>query len=211
MRTELKEYYARHEYKKNKITLLIERIRIAIAKKQFERIPLGSEKWIQTQHEIMYLPPTYFHSKIRTLFYEVTMGENCGGEFYCLPHVCFNFPERIKVGKKLFVNRNVNIVARASITIGDNVLIGPNTVLNSGSHLYSDATRLIRDQGHKSAPIIVGNDVFIGGNVFVLPGVTIGDGAVIGAGSVVSKDVEAFTVVAGTPAKIIKNRGGTHG
>jgi len=51
----------------------------------------------------------------------------------------------------------------------------------------------------------LGNDVWVGGNVSILPGITINDGAVVGAGSVVTKDVPANTVVAGNPAKFIKN------
>ncbi|WRH68887.1 MAG: DapH/DapD/GlmU-related protein [Planktothrix sp. GU0601_MAG3] len=56
----------------------------------------------------------------------------------------------------------------------------------------------------KSAPVIIEDHVWIGFNVAILEGVTIGKGAIIGASSVVTKDVEAFTVVAGNPAKVIK-------
>lgn len=54
--------------------------------------------------------------------------------------------------------------------------------------------------------ISIGNDVWIGGNVVILSGVTIGDGAVVGAGSIVTKDVPAYSVVAGNPAKVIEYR-----
>ena len=54
--------------------------------------------------------------------------------------------------------------------------------------------------------IVIGNDVWIGGRVIILPGVKIGDGAIIGAGSVVTKDVSEYDVVAGNPARVIKNR-----
>ncbi len=55
-------------------------------------------------------------------------------------------------------------------------------------------------------PIVIGNDVWIGTNVTILGGVNIGDGAVIGAGSIVTKDVKPYTIVAGNPAKYLKNR-----
>lgn len=134
------------------------------------------------------------------------MKDNCKAGFYILPNCCLNFPKRIEIGENVFINRNVNIVARSNITIGNNVIIGPNTVINSGSHNYNNINKLIRTQGHKSLPIIIGNDVFIGGNVFILPGVVIGDGAVIGAGAVVTKSVGKFSVVAGVPAEEIRRR-----
>ncbi|MDE6634653.1 MAG: sugar O-acetyltransferase, partial [Bacteroidaceae bacterium] len=66
-----------------------------------------------------------------------------------------------------------------------------------------DAER--RNQGLECArPITVGNNVWFGGNVVVLPGVTVGDNSVVGAGSVVTKDVPAFSVVAGNPARVIR-------
>ena len=55
------------------------------------------------------------------------------------------------------------------------------------------------------APIVIEDDVWIGTGSIILPGVKIGKGAVVAAGSVVTKDVEAFTVVAGNPAKFLKN------
>lgn len=184
----------------------MERFIIGMLKKYFQGVNLGSEEWHNVQHFVSKLSSSTFHSKIRSLFYETTMRENCKGAFYCLPFVCLNFPIRIKIGYNVFINRNVNIVARDNISIGDNVMIGPNTVINSGSHRFDDKTDLIRNQGHKKSPIIICDNVFIGGNVFILPGVIIGEGAVVGAGSVVTKNVDANTVVAGNPARIIKRR-----
>ena len=55
-------------------------------------------------------------------------------------------------------------------------------------------------------PVVIGNDVWIGGRVIILPGVKIGDGAIVGAGSVVTRDVSEYDIVAGNPARVIKNR-----
>lgn len=206
MRSEFKEYYSSHKKKTNIVKKLFESLIISYYRMKFLRIDLGSEKWHATQHKVANLSATNFHSSIRSLFYEITMKNNCDGKIYCLPHVCLNFPLRIKIGYNVFINRNVNIVARDKIIIGDNVMIGPNTVINSGTHNFEDADNLIRNQGHRKAPIIIENNVFIGGNSFILPGITIGEGSVVGAGSIVTKNVEPFTVVVGNPARIIKRR-----
>jgi maltose O-acetyltransferase len=57
----------------------------------------------------------------------------------------------------------------------------------------------------KGVAVIIGNSVWVGGGAIILPGVSIGDGAVVAAGAVVTKDVPAYVVVAGNPAKVIKN------
>ena len=206
MRSEFREYYSTHKKRTNYVINAYKTFAIQYYKMRFSFLELGSERWHIVQHKISNLSSSTYHSTIRSLFYEITFKKNCKGQFYCLPYVCLNFPQRIKIGYNVFINRNVNIVARDSIEIGDNVMIGPNTVINSGSHVFNDVEKLIRDQGHRKAPIIIENNVFIGGNSFILPGVTIGEGSVVGAGSIVTKSVEPFSVVVGNPARIIKRR-----
>jgi len=204
MRSEIKEYNNTHCIKESVIKTISSKMKISFCSIGFKRLKLGSEKWLKTQQKVSLLSSTNIDCAIRARFYELTMGENCKGELYCLQNVFLNFPNRIHIGRNVFLNRNVNIVARTDIYIGDNVIIGPNVVINSGSHLYDDVERLIRDQGHKKIPIIIENNVFIGGNSFILPGVHIGSGSVVAAGAVVAKNVPPKTVVAGVPAKIIK-------
>jgi len=64
----------------------------------------------------------------------------------------------------------------------------------------------MRYQPHTCEPILIGRDVWIGRGSCILPGITIGEGAVIGANSVVNKDVPAYAIAAGIPAKVIKMR-----
>ena len=88
------------------------------------------------------------------------------------------------------------------ITFGDNVMAGPNVTFTTATH-PTDPTLRLKGVEY-AAPITVGNNVWFGSNIVVLPGVNIGDGAVIGAGSVVTKNVPAYTVVVGNPAKVLK-------
>lgn len=131
----------------------------------------------------------------------------CGPNLCVFPHTAFCFPENIEIGSDVFINRGVYIVAPMSVQIGDNVLIGPYVVINSGMHHYENPAVPIREQGHKELPVIIEDDVWIGAHAMILPGITIGRGAIIGAGSVVTKNVPAFAVVGGVPARLIKWRG----
>ena len=110
---------------------------------------------------------------------------------------------KIIVGGDFYLNVGCHFLGE--ITIGHNVMIGPKTVIWGRDH----GTKLsspMRYQPHVKNPIIIGDDVWIGANVTILKGVEIGTGSIIAAGAVVVKDVPKFSVVAGNPAKVIKER-----
>jgi maltose O-acetyltransferase len=108
----------------------------------------------------------------------------------------------IEAGKNLFVNSNNVWLDCTKITIGDNVLFGPNvTILGAGHPLDAIARR---SQWGDAKPIKIGDDVWVGAGVIIKDGVTIGDRAVIGAGAVVTKDVPPDAIVAGTPARVMR-------
>lgn len=115
---------------------------------------------------------------------------------------------RLIIGDSVKLNRNVMVNADCGgkINIGNNVLIGPNTVLRASNHVFEDRDKLIQQQGHKPGTIVLEDDVWLGANVVVLPDVKIGKGAVVAAGAVVSKDVQPYTIVGGVPAKEIAQR-----
>lgn len=110
---------------------------------------------------------------------------------------------KIEIGKNFYLNANCHLMGE--IEIGDNVLIGPKTIIWSRDHGIKKNEN-INTQEHKNKKITIGNDVWIGSNVTILKGVRIGDGAVIGAGSVVTKDVPSYKIVVGNPARIVKER-----
>ena len=117
----------------------------------------------------------------------------------------------LKFGKDVQLNDYVHIVGMKSIEIGNNVLMASHVFISDNSHgSYkgddndSDPNIPPTERNYGLAPIKIGNNVWIGEGVMIMPGVTIGDGCVIGAHSIVSKDVPAYTIAVGTPAKVIK-------
>ena len=100
----------------------------------------------------------------------------------------------IKIGNKVFINRNCYIVSHDCIMIGDNVSIGPNTVIVDHDHKFDSITG-INEKEYKTKKIIINEGVWIGANCTILKGTSIGKNSVIAAGSVVSFDVPDNTVL----------------
>lgn len=99
----------------------------------------------------------------------------------------------------------------AGLSIGNHVGIGCHSVVYTSSHVYDAPDVPILRQGTTREPVTIHDDVWIGAATVILGGVTIGRGAVVAAGAVVTRDVEPFTVVAGVPARPIRQRSRTAG
>jgi len=113
--------------------------------------------------------------------------------------------KNVSVGRYFYANYNLTILDHMKITIGNNVMIGPNCVISSASHSPDYRIRnKDNDMDITGAPVVIEDNVWIGANVAVMPGVTIGKHSVVAAGSVVTKDVPPDVIVAGVPAKIIR-------
>ena len=110
--------------------------------------------------------------------------------------------KNITVGEDFLTNYNVTILDIAPVTIGDHCMIGPNTVISTVNHPLTAQGR--REKIGLPDPVTIGDDVWIGANCTILPGVTIGDNVVIAAGAVVTKDVPSDRLVAGVPARVIR-------
>jgi acetyltransferase-like isoleucine patch superfamily enzyme len=111
----------------------------------------------------------------------------------------------ISVGAGTFIGSGSEFNAIESIRIGQNCLIASGSRFIDHNHGIELGTPM-KLQPEVSAPIVVGSDVWIGANCVVLKGVTIGDGAIVAAGSIVTKSVDAYTIVGGAPAKLIRVR-----
>ena len=144
----------------------------------------------------------------------------------------FSVRENVIYGNNLRVSRGVRISAPSKLVIGNNVSIGPYSLILANGEIGSDSLIsfgvyivgktdhaihrpkvLIRksewldvENGAEIPNVIIGRDVWVGAGSIILTGVTIGDGAIIAAGSVVTKDVGSCSVVGGNPATFIKNR-----
>ncbi|MGK5008334.1 acyltransferase [Janthinobacterium sp. MDB2-8] len=111
----------------------------------------------------------------------------------------------IEIGKKTFANKHFNATSAFGIHIGDEVVFGPNVFLTDFDHGYEDIrmARLETDLVSKG-PISIGDRCWLGANVFVGSGVSLGEYCVVAANSVVTKSFPAFSVIAGSPAKVVK-------
>jgi acetyltransferase-like isoleucine patch superfamily enzyme len=131
---------------------------------------------------------------------------HAGGIVFVYPGARLLHPYGIRAGANLRVNSGVFIDARGGLIIGRDVLIGPNVVIVTSQHRWDDPRLPIVAQGHRVAPVHIGDDVWIGGNAVIAQGVTLGDGCVVGAGAVVTSDVAPYTIVGGVPARPIGQR-----
>jgi acetyltransferase-like isoleucine patch superfamily enzyme len=122
---------------------------------------------------------------------------------------------QIRIGSRTHVGGGTLLVAAHLIEIGDDVLVAFDALItdhNSHSLCFAERSGDVREwiQGRKDwshvpmVPVKIGNKAWIGARAIILKGVTIGEGAVVGAGSVVAKDVPDWTIVAGNPARTIR-------
>lgn len=90
------------------------------------------------------------------------------------------------------------------VEIGNHVNLAQGITVTALNHNFSDTSKRIDEQGVSTNPVTIEDDVWVGANAVILPGVTIGEHCVIAAGAVVTKDVPPHSLVAGVPAKVIK-------
>ncbi|KAF9337845.1 hypothetical protein BG006_002210 [Podila minutissima] len=139
--------------------------------------------------------------KREALLYLLTRGQLGKGCWIEPPFNC-DYGCNITMGEKVYMNFNCVILDCGYVEIGDSTFFAPNVQLFGAAHPLNPE---IRSSGIEfGMPIKIGKYVWVGGGAIICPGVTIGDGVTIGAGAVVTKNVPAYTVVGGNPAKIIR-------
>jgi acetyltransferase-like isoleucine patch superfamily enzyme len=121
--------------------------------------------------------------------------------FRHLPHA------GIRIGRDCLVGEYTVIRGQGGVTIGDRVYTSPMTQIIAVNHVFDDPARSFVGQGITAEGICIEEDVWLGAAVVVTDGVRIGRGAVVAAGAVVTDDVPPHTVVAGVPARVIREVG----
>lgn len=158
----------------------------------------GFAKYLPTSHTI----PKIGQQRLRALCGKLILTK-CGKNV--------NIERNATFSSKVELGDNSGIGIRATISgkciVGNNVMMGPDCVIYSRNHEFSNLDIPMREQGYKEEKtVVIGDDVWIGGRVIILPGVHIGNHCIIGAGSVVTKDIPDWAIAAGNPAKVIKFR-----
>ena len=183
----------------------VEEFRKAMAETKY--IPAGSELHLafhafsQEALKITAKLNGQYHTpdEVRQMMAELTASE-IDESFGMFPPFYTDCGKNIKLGKRVFINAGCQFQDQGGVEIGDDVLIGPQTIIATLNHDPNPEKR----GGMIPKPVRICNKVWLGARVTICPGVTIGEGAIVGAGAVVTKDVPPRTVVAGVPARIFR-------
>lgn len=128
--------------------------------------------------------------------------KSTGKNLYIEPSFKCDYGCNIIVGENFYMNFDCIILDVAEVKIGDNCMIAPQVAIYTATHPIDPA---LRNSGRElGKPVTIGDNCWIGGHATINPGVTLGNNVVVGAGSVVTKNFGDNVVIAGNPAKIIK-------
>ncbi len=162
--------------------------------------------WYEAIQQILFLLPRFrVLGWIKASFLRLNgavIGRRC--VFY--PGVWIAPGRNLVVGDDVDFALGVLVTTAGGVTIGSRTLIGYGSRILSTNHVIPPRPGRVFGSGHEKAPVVIGSDVWIGAGCTILPGVTIGEGAVIASGAVVSRDVDAFSIVGGVPARLLKDR-----
>lgn len=157
--------------------------------------------------------PSYLWDMLWSPFYKAAM-KHCGKHVYLRPMSCdlkglWNMTigdyTRIPKGSTFYCTR-------ASLTIGQKVIFGPNPTIITGDHRIDLVGKHLIDVTddeklpENDAPVVIEDGVWCGANVTILKGVTIGRGSIVAAGSIVTKSCPPYSIIGGVPAKVLKPR-----
>lgn len=140
------------------------------------------------------------HERQRALLTELLGAFGEGSELR--PPLRCDYGYQTSIGARTFANWGLVLLDVATVSVGDDVQIGPNVQLLTATHPLEPGPR--RDKWESAEPIVIGDNVWLGGGVIVCPGVTIGADTVVGAGSVVTRDLPSGVLAVGSPARVVR-------
>lgn len=162
-------------------------------------IARDSQRAQRLTHLINTLDPND-HDRRRNLLTELLGAFGEGSEIR--PPLQCDYGYQTFFGARSFANWGLVSLDVATVTIGDDVQIGPNVQLLTATHPLEPGAR--KDKWEAAEPIVIGDNVWLGGGVIVCPGVMIGADTVVGAGSVVTRDLPSGVIAVGSPARVIR-------
>lgn len=133
-----------------------------------------------------------------------SVAEDCGDMVDVHRHCDLLRPDRLRIGSRVSVHPKCYIDATGGISIGNDVSIAHQATILSTTHTWEQPGLPVRDQPVVSRRTVIEDDVWIGAGVRVMAGVRIGTRSIVGAGAVVTTDVPARSIVAGVPARVIR-------
>ncbi len=128
--------------------------------------------------------------------------KSCGGNLQVARRVTINFSNRLEIGRDVYIATGCWIHAWGGVVVEDEVQLGPYSVLVTGDHTLKDGS--YRHGPSSLAPIHLRHGSWVAAHAVVTKGVTLGRGALIAANSVATRNIPDFVIVAGVPARIIK-------
>lgn len=156
----------------------------------------------------LYILAAGLRRRIKRYFFR-SLFLQCGKNVSFDPDDSFAYAN-MAVGNDVFIGRGARFSSITRITIGNKVMFGPQTMIIGGTHNTAQLGKFMFDVHEKlpenDQPVTIEDDVWIGARAIILRGVTIRTGAIVAAGAVVTKDVPAYAIVAGIPARILKYR-----
>jgi len=143
----------------------------------------------------------------------IAIGENTLVMHHAELHV-YNFRDLphagIRIGRDSLIGEFSVIRGPGGVTIGDRVYLSPMVHIYSSNHRFDDPQKPFIEQGVTAEGVVIEDDCWLGAMAIVLDGVTIGRGSVVGAGAVVTQDVPAHSLVAGVPARLVRDLRAEH-
>jgi len=175
-----------------------------------ELLPLGREIPFTMEQRCLHFLwdafdklPVCLNATLSILFRRLVAGrlfKKCGIGFIAEENARFNFGQNIEIGDFVFFNRGVFIDSKGGVTVGNHVALAEDVRVFTHSHSESSHIERIYK------PVVIGDHAKIYTGAVILPGVTIGEQAIVATHAVVTKDVPPNMLVAGSPARIVRER-----